>query len=147
MRGRLWKRPQVCLCRRRTIGFAVQVVGLRLASSPDGSRMTASRPRPLFSRMMDAVFGARFSLDEMEAPERVAPPRALRRIFRVLNAVTVILVVVALLWSNGWLPFVASSISRGWLIAALALDLALRFGWEQVVRPCLRLANDRVDQP
>jgi len=55
-------------------------------------------------------------------------------------------IVVAVLWTNGWLPFVASKIGWHWFWAAFGLDLLQRGVWHWVSRRYLHLANAGVKE-
>lgn len=94
----------------------------------------------LLSRARDIIFG-RPETSEEAAARRAAPPRQLRMLFWVIRLSSFFTIVVAFLWTNGWLPLVASKIDWYWFWAAFGLDLLQRGVWHWVSRRHLLRAN------
>ena len=109
--------------------------------------MMSPPPESLKDRLLDVVFGRRATAEELEFAKTTAPPEYMQMIYRIVMPASVGAVLVALLWSEGWLPFVASQIDRRWVFLALGLNIAIRFLWEGLSKHYERRAKARLSQP
>ncbi len=105
--------------------------------------MTPPASYSLIDQVLDAVFGKVGTPEEQALAKAARPPRNIQTAYDILHAASFFSVLVLFLWSHAWLPFVETRIGGNWLWAALALNVLLRFAWEQITRHYERRAKVR----
>ena len=109
--------------------------------------MTPPARENLKDQVMDAVFGKRGTPAEQALAKAARPPRNIQTTYDILFGASFFSMLVLLLWSHAWLPFVESRISRMWFWSAFGLNLLLRLVWEQITNHYERRAKARLAEP
>ena len=95
----------------------------------------------LFGRVLDVIFGARLDGEDDERARADGPPRAVRVVYDILHLASALSVLVLLLWTQGWLPFVGSRGESIWFWHALGLNVLIRLGWDRLTAYYRKRAN------
>lgn len=102
--------------------------------------MQVSPSKSIRVRARDFVFGIPETFEEA-AVRRAAPPRLVRVFFWIVRLAFLGLMLVALLWSSGWLPLADSTIDKQWFWAAFGLNLLQQAIWTATSRRYYRAAK------
>lgn len=98
--------------------------------------------------MLDAMFGRRFTPEELVFAKAAEPPEYMRRIYHVIMIGSVCALVVILLWSWGWLSFLNSRIDwrlTSWVVVP---NVVVRLVWEEwIIKHYKRRAKAHSSQP
>ena len=96
--------------------------------------MPPTQAKNLLDRVLDVIFGKKLEGEDAERPKLDGPPQWMRTVYLFLHTGSILVALILVIWSWGWIPFNDSPIDSIWGLAALGAGALLGWGWEWIVK-------------
>ena len=96
--------------------------------------MPPAQAKNMLDRVLDIIFGKKLEGEDADRARVAGPPQWMRTAYLFLHTGSILVALVLLIWSWGWIPFNDSPIDSIWGLAALGVGALLGWGWERITQ-------------